>query len=418
MTVDPRPAGGLDVQDVQEAVEGLATAGAIREGLGAGTLLALRGTARTVVVGEGALVKVTTNIGCSDPRLVDVEFEKADRISGVGYRPDLMMDLSIVRPPRPVYRHLVERFGGPVGTLPHYLCYKPRKGIDAALLLEEIERQAAAGVAWMTLHLAVTRELYETARRTRLTPVTARGGGLVVEDLYLHDRRDNIMSELFPEILAILRRHGTALSLGTTFRPSNVVDALDQVHVGELELQGRYIEEARRQGVGVMLEAVGHMGLAEAAAFTDIVRRKLGYNLPVMTLGPIPTDAAVGEDHIANAVGGAYLAMLGGTNVLNSVTREEHTGRVPNVDSVMEGLRAARIAAHSVNMAKFQLDVAVERDVVSKRAANYTCVVEGGMFTESARTRFSMGCARCGNECPLIINFQLGSDGRPVRTSG
>ena len=398
--------------EFQEIVEALVDRAVVDNGLCSGRLLALRGANRSVLVGTEALVKVNTSIGCSDPRKVAVEVEKADRLIGAGYRPDLMMDLSIVRPTRPVYEYLIERFGGPVGTLPHYLCYKPRKGIDSTQLLEEIDRQASLGVAWMTLHLAVDRDLYQMAQRTRWTPVTARGGGIVVEDMYVHDRSESVLSELYPEILTILRRHGTAVSLGTTFRPSNVIDALDEVHVREIELQRRYIDEARRQGVGVMLEAVGHMGLRDAAPFTDLVRRRLSYELPVMTLGPIPTDAAVGEDHIANAIGGAYLAMLGGTNILNSVTREEHTGRVPAAGSILEGLRAARIAAHSVNMARFSLEGTADRDTAEKRAASYTCVVEGGLFTESAKTRFSMGCSRCGNECPLIINFELSEHGQ------
>ena len=394
------------MRDLQELAEDLVRPEEVADGLATGRLIVLRGRHRSVLVGTGSLVKLNTSVGCSDPRNVDAEYAKVDALTSCGYGPDITMDLSIVRPARPVYERLVDDFGGPVGTLPHYLCYKPRKGIDRALLLDEIERQAAAGVAWMTLHLTVTRELYELARRTRLTPVTARGGGLVAEDMYLRGAAVGVLSELFADIAAILRRHGTALSLGTTFRPANVVDAMDEVHVREIKAQRPYVEEARRLGIPVMLEAVGHMTLADCDRFTDLVRGELGLSLPIMTLGPIPTDAAVGEDHVSNAIGGAYLAMRGGTNVLNAVTREEHTGFIPTLDSILEGVRAARIAAHAVNISRFPA-LEADRSTARRRADNYTCVVDGGLFTQSVRTRFTMGCTRCGSACPLLINAKL-----------
>lgn len=393
-------------ETLQEAQEHLLDPATIDAGIRSGRMIVLRGRHRSVLVGDGTLVKINTSIGCSDPRAVGMEYEKVEALTSAGYGPDLTMDLSIVRPQRPVYEVLIDDFGGPVGTLPHYLCFKPRRGMDPTLLLEEIERQASRGVAWMTLHLTVTRELYELAQRSRLTALTARGGGLLAEDMFLRGASEGILSTLFPEIAAILQRHGVALSLGTTFRPANVVDAMDEVHVRELREQQPYVDEARHLGIPVMLEAVGHMTLADCDRFTRTVRDELGLDLPIMTLGPIPTDAAVGEDHIANAIGGAYLAMRGATNILNAVTREEHTGNVPNLESIMEGVRAARIAAHAVNISRFA-SLEADRSVAEKRAHSYTCVVEGGLFSQSARTRFSMGCTRCGNACPLTVNAKL-----------
>jgi phosphomethylpyrimidine synthase len=396
---------------LQEVREGLVEQSDVDAGVKSGKMIILRGRRRSVLVGDGTLVKVNTSVGCSDLSQVRHEYEKVAALAAAGYAPDITMDLSVVRPRRPVYEALVEDLGGPVGTLPHYLCFRPRRGIDPVLLLDEIERQAASGVAWMTLHLTVTKGLYELAQRSRLTAVTARGGGLVVEDMFLREAQEGVLSRLFPEILEILRRHGVALSLGTTFRPANVVDAMDEVHVQEIHAQQPYLAEARRLGVPVMLEAVGHMTLADCHRFAVLVRDEIRLNLPIMTLGPIPTDAAVGEDHIANAVGGAYLAMLGATNILNAVTREEHTGNVPSLTSILEGVRGARIAAHAVNISRFAA-MEADRAIAEKRAESYTCVVEGGLFHQSARTRFRMGCTRCGNACPLIVNARLDS-GRP-----
>src|SRR5260370_19371802 len=101
--------------------------------------------------------------------------------------------------------------------------------------------------------------------------------------------------------------HGVALSPGSTYRPANTVDALDHVHRRELELQSAFVREAQRFGVPVIFEAVGHMKLADAQAFVTIIREHLQFTGPIMTLGPIPTDAPVGEGDIANAAGVAFL---------------------------------------------------------------------------------------------------------------
>jgi phosphomethylpyrimidine synthase len=395
-----------DISATQEVSECLLNVREVQDGRRDGRIVALAGRSGPVLVGPGTLVKVNTNIGCSRLKDITAEHLKIDELAAAGYGPDTAMDLSIVRASEPLYERCMDRLGVPVGTLPHYLCYKPRRGMDAGLLMEEIHRQAEAGVAWMTLHLSVTRELYELARRLRKTPTTARGGGIVISDMLLNDRAEGILAMRFNEIIEIMARHGTVLSLGTTFRPANTIDALDLAHRNELALQRQFADEARRQGVPVMLEAVGHMKLSQVEDFVSLVRSQLKFEGPIMTLGPIPTDAAVGEDHIANAIGGAMLAYAGGTNVLNCVTREEHTGGVPTSDSMLESLRAARIAAQAVNISIFPaLDSPTERGTIEQRSQNYTCVVEGGLFSKSSRTRFQMGCRRCGNECPLLINF-------------
>ncbi|AYL37167.1 phosphomethylpyrimidine synthase ThiC [Streptomyces fungicidicus] len=404
------------LEDVQEVREGLLSATEARARIASGSLVELRAGGDPVLVGPGSLVKVNTSIGCNRAADLEAEVEKIREIARLGYQPDLMMDLSTVRLPAPLYRTASAELGLPVGTLPHYLCFKPRGGLDVPRLLDEIERQAEAGVAWMTLHLSPTREMYELARTTRQTATTARGGGIVVRDMLINNRVESVLAERFGDIAAILKRHGVALSLGTTFRPASTVDALDTVHVQELERQQLFYREARALGIPTMLEAVGHMRLGQIATFTRLLRGTLRYPGPVMTLGPIPTDAAVGHDHIANALGAGMLAVEGGTNVVNSVTREEHTGRVPTLDSILEGLRAARIAAHSANISLFpDLDFPAENRVAERRGANYTCVVEGGLFEKSAQTRFAMGCTRCGNECPLVINFVTDRDDGSLR---
>jgi phosphomethylpyrimidine synthase len=404
-----------DEGQLQEVEDGLLTTSEVDELVAQGALTRLRAGQGDVIVGPSALMKVNTSIGCSNLAAIGNEHRKIAEIGALEYAPDLMMDLSIVRTEVPLYKHIQEELGVPVGTLPHYLALAPGSAASAQQILDEIEAQAAGGVAWMTLHVAVTREIYEIAYATRGTAMTSRGGGLVLDEMFFAGQSDGVFLRHFSDVLRVLAVHGVALSLGTTFRPATTRDALDEAHVRELRLQAELTAEATRFGVPVMLEAVGHMTLDKVPVFTALVREEMGICGPIMTLGPIATDAAVGEDHVANAIGAAALGIAGGTDVINSVTREEHTGRVPSMDSILEGLRAARVAAHSVNIARFPaLDGGVDRDLAERRARNYTCVVEGGLFSRSARTRFAMGCSRCAAECPLLVNRRAAEYVKPA----
>lgn len=393
-----------EVRVVEEISDGLMSPSALQEKLSTGEAIILNGRRRNVAIGHDLLVKVNTSVGlngAATAKNISTELGKVQDIASLGYAPDLMMDLSIRETEPPMYEQIVEIFGGPIGTLPHYLIHKGKKGLDPELLLRMVEKQAEAGVAFMTLHPTPTRELYELALRTRRTAITSRGGGLVVDDMLKNSRDINLIESLFPEILQILKANKVAVSIGTTFRPANVIDALDIVHRQEYERQGIFIQQAKQAGVAVMMEGVGHMTLDKIPEYANMIK---AYKVPFMPLGPITTDAAVGEDHISNAIGATYMAILGGAHVFNCVTREEHTGKVPSHASIIEALRAARIAEHSVNISRFRQKLEPDIRIADDRAANYTCVVEGGIFTQSAKRRFAMGCTRCSEECPLLVN--------------
>lgn len=387
------------LRTVQEVRDGLLSLSDLTAATSRGTAVVLRGARRSVALGTGMTVKVNTLLGCSVATRIGLEVEKVSQLCSVSYAPDTMMDLSIVRPTKPLYESMIDQFGGPVGTLPHYLCYQSGR-IDEHLLIEEIHRQAEAGVAWMTLHLTVRRELFEKASRLRRSPTTARGGALVIRDMYQRGESEGILTKLFSDIMPILRRHRIALSVGTVFRPANIFEALDEIHVEETDLQGEYIAAAREAGVGVILEGVGHIPLDRIPEYIQISKAR--YNVPFMPLGPMVTNVSVGADHITNAIGSTYMALLGGADAINSVTRQEHTGGVPSLDAVMEGLQAARIAAHSVNITRFAQLRALDFEVVRRRLEYETCVVPGGLFESSAGAA-APGCSRCASQCPLRI---------------
>lgn len=395
------------VPQLQELQQGLVDADWLESEVRSRRVVILKARTRPVAVGPGTLVKVNASIGLSVPASLDAERKKLRLLSDAPCPPDCMMDLTnVLLNGKQFYDYMLEGFDGPVGTLPHYTAFHPDKGIDKEELIDRTWAQAEAGVSFMTLHPTPTRELYEKSKRTRLTPTSSRGGGIVIQDMYLNNRKQNVIAECFPELTSILKRHSVALSIGSTFRPVGISEALDEAHVEEIALQGTFVREAQRVGVAVQMEGIGHIALTQIPRY---LRLATVYNVPLVPLGPLPTDAAVGRDHIANAIGAAHAALLGGAHMIHSVTREEHTGGVPSEDSVIEGLEAARIAAHVVNICMFPGTAAVDKHVSSQRASRHTCAVPGGLLSQDVAPKDDPGCARCNLQCPFRMCQHLTS---------
>lgn len=67
-------------------------------------------------------------------------------------------------------------------------------------------------------------------------------------------------------------------------------------------------------------------------------------------MGPLVTDVAPGYDHITGAIGGA-IAASSGADFLCYVTPAEHL-RLPNLEDMVEGIMAFKIAAHAGDVGK------------------------------------------------------------------
>jgi phosphomethylpyrimidine synthase len=363
----------------------------------------LKGKNKNIAIGDGFLVKVCTNIGVSNPNDLGFELDKLQRINKAKFAPDIIMDHTIIDLEKPLWEILVNDFEGAVGTLPHYLAYNPEKGIDEVELLELISKMIEYGVSFITIHPTANEYLLSIAKQDRILPTTARGGSIVLSDLQINKRKENVYEKNFLSILDILKKHNAAVSIGTTFRPSNVFEALDRVHLEETKLQAEFVKIAKENGVDVLMEGVGHIRLNDMVKYAEIIKE---IDVPFMSLGPIPTDASAGFDHVASAIGASQLGILGIAKIFHSVTREEHTGNVPAIDSILEGLKSARVAAHTVNISLFSKYTAIDKEVALKRAYNKTCVINQGLFVENTSESYIAGCNRCKHECPLTLNLE------------
>lgn len=350
-------------------------------------IVILTGKRSSVAVGKGLSLKLNSSIGINSTDDYLREKNKIDSIYQHKKHPDIMMDLSTVKVETPLYTSIQEIIGCPVGTIPHYLCFDSASGIDDSQLLETIEEQAENGISFMTLHLTAKLELAEMAL-TRNIPVISRGGSLLLRDQKINHRKENVLERNLDKIISILKKHNVVVSAGTTFRSSAQRDALDDVHQTEITMQKELGLYLIQRGIHVIMEGVGHISFKQIPDFVFLLRKKP--YIPFMPLGPIVSDNTRGQDHITSSIGACYIASLDGADIINAVTREEHTGGVPKIQSILEAIDAAATVTTIVNECRFP-------SLIDHNKMNYhNCL----------GTSSEIGCDRCGEECPFIWNEQ------------
>jgi phosphomethylpyrimidine synthase len=306
-------------------------------------------------IGKGLSTKVNANIGTS-PRFPDTGQEILKLRAALGAGADALMDLSTGGDLDALRRQTLTESRVPVGTVPIYQAavealrlHDSIIALTADGLFEVIERHAADGVDFITVHCGVTLGSVERLRRQgRITDVVSRGGCFIVGWM-LHHRLDNPLYTEFDRLLEICLRYDVTLSLGDGLRPGCLADATDRAQLQELIILGELVDRARNRGVQVMVEGPGHVPLDQVAANVAL-QKSLCREAPFYVLGPLVTDVAPGYDHIVSAIGGA-VAATAGADFLCYVTPAEHLG-LPTVEDVREGVFAARIAGHAADFVK------------------------------------------------------------------
>jgi phosphomethylpyrimidine synthase len=77
-------------------------------------------------------------------------------------------------------------------------------------------------------------------------------------------------------------------------------------------------------------------------------------------------------------------------STITSVTREEHTGGIPSIESSIEAIKTSKIAAHIIDMNKLG-NYLEDEEIVNYRSKRQTCVFG----------KKKPGCSRCADVCPL-----------------
>jgi len=363
--------------------------------------------------------KVNANIGTS-PDFPDLEAElkklKAALISGA----DTVMDLSTGGDLDEIRRRIREECDVVMGTVPIYQAiieaeerYGSIDELDPDHLFEVIERHCADGIDFLTLHCGVTRETIAALRRDeRIGGIVSRGGSFLAHWMEVTGK-ENPLYERYDELLAILKRYHTAISLGDGLRPGAIADGTDAGQVAETVVLGDLVLRARKAGVQAFVEGPGHMPMDQIAG-NVMLQKRLCHDAPFYVLGPLVTDIAPGYDHITAAIGGAICAAAG-ADYLCYVTPAEHLG-LPDIDDVVQGVMSARIAAHAADIVK-GVPGAADWDMRMSQARRQLdwdqmreLAIDPGRVVEVRGERGTLdpkACSMCGKFCSIRLSMSL-----------
>jgi len=313
---------------------------------------------KPVGIGLGLKIKVNANIGTS-PTKSNLKTELRKLSVAIKAGADTVMDLSTSDDADRIRKKIIEKCPVPLGTVPIYQAAIEAGKVEEMnedIYLKVFEKHAKDGVDFTTVHAGVTRKALSLVKN-RVMKCVSRGGSFLLAWMK-HHKKENFLYENFDEILKIAEKYDVTLSLGDGLRPGCIADATDSAQIHELKILGELAKKARRVGVQVMIEGPGHIPLNEIERNIELEKSYCD-NAPFYVLGPLPTDIAVGYDHIACAIGGA-LAAWKGADFLCYVTPKEHIG-LPDINDVREGVVATKIAAHIADIAKGNKE-AVSRD--------------------------------------------------------
>ncbi|RTZ90771.1 MAG: thiamine biosynthesis protein ThiC [Deltaproteobacteria bacterium] len=399
----------------------------IREGIEKGQIvipLNKNVKVNVVGIGQGLRTKVNASIGTSTD-IVDLDFEikKAQAAEAAGA--DTLMELSVGGDLDQIRREVISAVNLPVGNVPLYQAFceatkkygDPNK-LDKEMLFDLIERQCEDGIAFMAVHCGINLYTLERLKKQgyRYGGLVSKGGTSMVAWM-MTNGQENPLYEYFDRVAQILRKHDVVLSLGNGLRAGAISDSMDRAMVQELVINCELAEIGREMGCQMMVEGPGHVPLDEIEA-NIILEKRMSGGAPYYMLGPLPTDVAAGWDHITASIGAAQSSRYG-ADLICYITPAEHLG-LPNVEDVITGVKAARIAAHIGDLSKLKEKTHPwdKKMSIKRRDMDWEGQFQLAMFPEDARKIYqerssnsdSTTCTMCGEYCANKGSFSLFQD--------
>jgi phosphomethylpyrimidine synthase len=319
---------------------------------------------KPLAVGDGLKIKVNANIGTSkDSSSIDEELLKLKAL--VKYGSDAIMDLSTGGPIIEIRKRLMEESPIPLGTVPIYeaaVSAAERYGSIIKMtpddMFDAVRAHAEGGVDFVTVHCGLTTRAVDRLKsQGRILDIVSRGGALMLEWMIYNDK-ENPFYQYYDRLIELAHQYDLTLSLGDAMRPGCLADATDRAQIEELSTLGELQARALSAGVQCIIEGPGHVPLNQVEMNMKL-QKTLCNGAPFYILGPLVTDCGMGYDHISAAIGGA-IAGAAGADFLCYVTPAEHI-RLPDMDNVVDGLIASKIAGHAGDIAR-GLPSAIERD--------------------------------------------------------
>jgi phosphomethylpyrimidine synthase len=375
---------------------------ALRERIAAGSAVIMQRGTRYTGIGKGLSTKVNVNLGTSSTRVcLDDEIQKATIAETFGA--DTISDLSMGGDIDAIRKEIFSHTTLPITTVPVYQAVVEHglKQMTADDIMATFRKQAGQGISSVVIHSVSREMLTELRRKKRLLGMVSKGGS-VTSAFMLINQCENPFVEHFDEVLALCRKHDIVLSLGNTARSGCIHDRRDRMQLTEIRQNVKLADRAHAAGVQVIIEgAGGHIRSDRIAPMVKYYKKKSSY--PLFVAGPLPTDVAVGYDHIAGAAG-ASIASAAGADYLCYITPAEHLG-LPSPAAVKEGLIAFRIAAHIGDTVKYGRE-AEDTQIAQLRAAlDREGQIRCSLDPDRARA-LSDGdaeCTMCGEFCAIKI---------------
>jgi len=398
-------------------------AGEVVRGTAVFPLNGVRELERPCAVGLGLRTKVNANIGTSGD-MADMDFELKKLRAAEDAGADTVMDLSTGGDIDAMRRKVIKESKVPIGTVPVYQAAieaQEKRGSIVAMtaddMFEAIERHAADGVDFATVHCGVTTKALACLESTgRIADIVSRGGAFLSGWMIYNEKENPLYSE-FDRLLEIARKYEMTLSLGDGFRPGAVADATDSAQIQELITLGELVMRCREAGVQAMVEGPGHVPISQVVENVRLAK-DICRGAPFYVLGPLVTDIAPGYDHIVAGIGGA-LAASAGADFLCYVTPREHLG-LPEVEDVREGTIVTRIAAHAGDLAKdpeyfmkWDNEMSRARKALDwdKQVALSVNPARAGAELARCRVEGHEGCTMCGEFCAMkFVAAYLGKE--------
>lgn len=356
----------------------------------------------SVGIGKGLSTKVNVNLGTSSLKIeIDEEVKKA-RIAQM-YGADTITDLSMGGNISRIRHKIMENTILPITTVPIYqsAAEKSLGSVDCDDIIKSIKQQADEGMSSFVLHCIDKKTLDILKKGKRIMGVVSKGGSITSAYMMLNDCENPFISN-FEEILRIMKKYDIVLSLGNTMRSGCIHDIRDKAQIAEIKQNVKLARIANEAGVQVIIEGMG--GHIRADRIAEYVRfQKKQSDFPLFVAGPLPTDVAVGYDHIAGSIG-ASIASGAGADYLCYITPSEHLG-LPGPEQVREGLIAFKVAAHIGDSIKYGPDER-DRNLAEKRAVlDWEGQMKYAIDSDRARELSPKEgpCSMCGDFCAIKI---------------
>lgn len=376
------------------------------EAIAAGSAVIMQRGERYIGIGKGLDTKVNVNLGTSSSR-VDIEKEIQKALIAEKFGADTISELSMGGD-IPAIRNIIRAHTTlPLTTVPVYQAVAEHglKNMTADDILSTLRMQAEEGISSLVIHCVNHEMLAEFQRKKRLLGIVSKGGS-ITSAFMVHNHCENPFIEHFEDVISICRQHDIVLSLGNTARSGCIHDRRDRMQLIEIRQNVELAHRAHSAGVQVIIEgAGGHIRNDRIRSMVQYYRKRTPF--PLFVAGPLPTDIAVGYDHIAGAVG-ASTASAAGADYLCYITPAEHLG-LPGPEAVKEGLIAFRIAAHIGDTVKYGRENADTRMARLRADLNREGQIRCSLDPQRARD-LSDGdpvCTMCGEYCAIRIMREL-----------